>query len=147
DATSKIAEESGARLLHEPVRGKGRAVRTAFDQLGDADYVVMLDGDNTYRPEEIGRVLEPLHSGFCDVVVGSRLCGRISDGSMPFVNRVGNWIYSHLVRYSYHVNVTDVLTGYFAWKRDVLEELRPHLESDGFAIEMEMITKMARLGK
>ena len=146
DNTAAIAKQMGARLVHEPLQGKGNAIRTAFRNLGDADYVVMLDGDNTYRPEELGRVLEPLNSGFCDVVIGSRLCGRIEDGSMTMLNRVGNWIYSHLVRYSYHVNVTDVLTGYFAWKREVVDGLLPHLQAEGFAIEMEMITKMARLG-
>lgn len=146
DNTARVAKAAGARLIHEPMQGKGHAIRAAFRNLGDADYVVMLDGDNTYRPEELGRVLEPLNSGFCDVVIGSRLCGRISDGSMTMLNRVGNWIYSHLVRYSYHVNVTDVLTGYFAWKREVVDDLLPHLEAEGFAIEMEMITKMARLG-
>jgi dolichol-phosphate mannosyltransferase len=49
------------------------------------------------------------------------------------------------VRYFVHSNVTDVLTGYFAWRREVTTELRRHLRSDGFSIEMEMIIKMARL--
>lgn len=145
DNTAKVAKEAGARVINEPKQGKGNAIRTGFYNIGDADYVVMLDGDDTYNPQEVGRLLEPLHSEFCDVVIGSRLGGRISDGSMKTFNRAGNWIYSHLVRYSYRVNVTDVLTGYFAWKREVIEQLRPHLKSDGFAIEMEMITKMARM--
>ena len=123
-------------------------MRAGFYTIGaDADYVVMLDGDDTYRPEEILRLVEPLDSNFCDVVIGSRLGGRITDGSMTTFNRGGNWIFSHLVRYFYRVNVTDVLTGYFAWKREALERLRPHLKSQGFAIEMEMVTKMAKLGE
>src|ERR1700728_1440735 len=56
-------------------------------------------------------------------------------------------MYSHLVRSFYRVNVTDVLTGYFAWSREAIERLHPHLKSEGFAIEMEMVTKMARLGE
>ena len=35
----------------------------------------MLDGDNTYRPEELLRLIEPIDSGFCNVVIGSRLTG------------------------------------------------------------------------
>jgi len=146
DNTAAVAHKAGARVIHEPKQGKGNAIRTGFYNIGQTDYVVMLDGDGTYRPEEIGRLIEPLQSGFSSVIIGSRLGGRIGDGSMKSFNRMGNWIYSHIVRYSYRVNVTDVLTGYFAWKREVIEGLRPHLESDGFAIEMEMITKMARLG-
>lgn len=148
DRTAQVATAAGARVIHEPKKGKGNAIRLGFYNIDDTtDYVVMLDGDDTYRPEEILRLLEPLHSGFCSVVIGSRLGGRISAGSMRSFNRLGNWTYSHFVRYSYRVNVTDVLTGYFAWNRSAIYKLRPHLVSDGFAIEMEMITKMAKLGE
>lgn len=148
DGTAEVAEAAGARVIHEAKQGKGNAIRTGFNSIGpETDYVVMLDGDNTYRPEEVLRLVEPIRSGFCNVVIGSRLGGRISQGSMTGFNRLGNWIFSHLVRYSYRVNVTDVLTGYFAWSRPAVEALRPHLKSNGFAIEMEMITKMARLGE
>jgi glycosyltransferase involved in cell wall biosynthesis len=147
DGTAEVAAAAGARVLFEGEKGKGNAIRAGFASISpDTDYVVMLDGDDTYRPQEVIRLLEPLSSGFCNVVIGSRLGGRISDGSMKAFNRLGNWTYSHLVRYSFRVNVTDVLTGYFAWTKEVIDDLRPHLVSDGFAIEMEMITKMARLG-
>lgn len=147
DGTAKVAAAAGARVIHEPKKGKGNAVRTGFASISaDTDYVIMLDGDDTYRPDEVMRLIEPLDSGFCEVVIGSRLGGRMSEGSMKAFNRLGNWVYSHLVRYSFRVNVTDVLTGYFAWTKNVVDDLRPHLVSDGFAIEMEMITKMARLG-
>lgn len=148
DRTAEIAREHGATVIHEEKKGKGNAMRTAFYSVHeDTDYVVMLDGDDTYRPQEILRLIEPIDSGFCDVIVGSRLGGRISSGSMTALNRAGNWIFSHLVRYFYRVNVTDVLTGYFAWSREALLRLRPHLSSSDFAIEMEMITKMARMGE
>lgn len=148
DRTAAVAKTAGARVITERKQGKGNAIRTGFYKIPrDTDYVIMLDGDDTYKGPEILRLLEPLNSDFCNVVIGSRLGGRISEGSMPALNRAGNWVFSHLVRYSYQVNVTDVLTGYFAWKRDAIVRLRPHLESDGFAIEMEMITKMARLGE
>lgn len=147
DGTAEVARSAGATVIYEPRKGKGNAIRTGFKSLpADTDYVVMLDGDDTYRPQEVIRLLEPLSSGFCNVVIGSRLGGKISDGSMKTFNRIGNWTYSHLVRYSFQVNVTDVLTGYFAWTKAVVDELHPHLVSDGFAIEMEMITKMARMG-
>ena len=148
DNTAGVARSLGATVIYEPRQGKGNAIRTGFYNVpDDSDYVLMLDGDNTYQPKEAMRLIELLHSGFCDVALGSRMGGKISDGSMTTFNRAGNWIFSHLVRYVYRVNVTDVLTGYFAWKREAIERLRPHLISQGFAIEMEMITKMARLGE
>jgi len=148
DTTAVIARGHGVTVLHEPNKGKGNAMCLGFRTISaTTDYVVMLDGDATYRSDEILRLIEPLDSGFCSVVIGSRLAGRIMEGSMSAFNRLGNWIYSHLVRYFYRVNVTDVLTGYFAWKREALERLRPHITSTGFAIEMEMVIKMARLGE
>jgi len=148
DDTAKIAQSLGATVLFEPEKGKGNAMRRGFNAITkDTDYVVMIDGDTTYRPEELLRLIEPIDTNFADVVIGSRLGGRIFDGSMSASSRLGNWIYSHLVRYFYRVNMTDVLTGYFAWKREALERLRPHITSEGFAIEMEMVTKMARLGE
>lgn len=148
DRTGEIARSLGATVLVEKNKGKGNAMRTGFKNVPkDTDYVVMLDGDNSYRPQELMRLIEPLNSGFSRVVVGSRLTGRIMPGSMTKFNYFGNWFFSHLVKYLYMTNVTDVLTGYFAWKRDVIDDLHLHLESNGFAIEMEMITKMSKLGE
>lgn len=148
DGTADAARKAGAIVLHEPKQGKGNAIRTGFRSLpDDIDYVVMLDGDDTYDAGEVLRLVELLRSGFCDVVIGSRLSGRIHGASMTKLNLLGNWVFTHLVRYVYRgANVTDVLTGYFAWKKPVIDRLHPHLLSDGFAIEMEMITKMARMG-
>lgn len=146
DKTAEVARSLGATVIHEPKQGKGNAIRTGFNLISsDTDYVVMLDGDSTYHASEILRLVELLESGFATVVLGSRLEGRVGEGSMNFTNKLGNWVFSHLVRYMYGVPVTDVLTGYFAWTREALERLRPHLLSAGFAIEMEMVTKMARL--
>lgn len=146
DATYIVAQKAGARVIQEKVKGKGNALRTGFASISpDTDYVAMLDGDDTYSPMELLRLIEPLESGFAEVVIGSRLGGKINGESMSAFNMLGNWIFTHLVRYVYRANVTDVLTGYFAWKKSAIDKLYPHLVSDGFAIEMEMITKMARL--
>jgi glycosyltransferase involved in cell wall biosynthesis len=147
DNTAKIARHSGATVITENKKGKGNAIRTGFASVPeDSDFVIMLDGDDTYDAGEITRLIEPIENKFCSVVIGSRLGGKMSDGSMRTVNRGGNWFFTHLVRLYYSVNVTDVLTGYFAWEKSKLDELLPHLVSQGFAIEMEMITKMAKLG-
>ncbi len=147
DGTADVAQEAGARIFKERAKGKGNAMRKGFAELpADTDYVVMLDGDDTYSPTEILRMVEPLDSKFCNVVLGSRLSGKMRAGSMPMGNRAFNWFCAHIVRYVYRANITDVLTGYFAWTKKAIDELYPHLVSDGFAIEMEMITKMSRLG-
>lgn len=147
DNTATVAKSFGVTVISEKKKGKGNAIKTGFTHIDqDSDFVVMLDGDDTYKASEIIRLIEPLDSGFCDVIVGSRLGGKINDGSFKFANRVVNWGYAFLVRQFYRANITDVLSGFFAWKKTALDGLSLHLESDGFAIEMEMITKMVKLG-
>ena len=146
DKTTQVAKKAGARVVFEGKQGKGNAIKTGFKSLKkDTKYIVMLDGDDTYRAQEMVRLVEPLDSNFCDVVIGSRLNGKIRKGSMTRFNRAGNWLFSFLVRNFYHGNVTDVCTGYFAWKRPVVNKLAKHLESEGFSVEMEMLTKMAKM--
>ena len=60
DNTSEVAKKAGAIVIHEPRKGKGNALRTGFRSIADdVDFVAMLDGDDTYSPEEILRVIEP----------------------------------------------------------------------------------------
>lgn len=147
DNTIKVAREKGYKVVSEKKQGKGNAVRTGFRNISnDTDYVVMLDGDDTYKSKEIPRFIEPLENDFCDIVVGSRLEGKLSGDSLIFSHRLANWFFTFLVRRLYLVNTTDICTGYFAWKKEVIDKLTPHIKSGGFGIEAEMITKMAKLG-
>ena len=73
DRTAEIALAEGVRVIHEPQRGKGNAIRLGFEYVSpDTDYVVMLDGDSTYRADEVLRLVELLHSRFSTVTIGSR---------------------------------------------------------------------------
>ena len=147
DNTAAIALAHGARVVFEEKKGKGNAIRKAFSMIDQkTHYVVMLDGDHTYDLQEILRLIEPLDSGFCDVIIGSRLSGKSYRDAFKFQNRVLNWGFAFLVRRFYRANITDALSGYYAWRREVIEDLRLHLQSGGFSIEMEMITKMVKLG-
>ena len=147
DRTAEVARKKGARVIVERKQGKGNAIRAGFSNISkDSDYVVMIDGDNTYKAHEILRVIEPLENGFCDVIVGSRLEGRMTRNAMSFSHRLANWFFTFITRQFYGANVTDTCTGYFAWKRGVIVKLNGYVESPGFAIEAEMITKMAKLG-
>jgi dolichol-phosphate hexosyltransferase len=146
DRTSEIAASKGAYVVFEGAQGKGNAMRRAFACVdSDTSYVVMLDGDNTYDAGEMLRLIEPLTNDFCDVVIGSRLGGKITKDALKMQNRLANKMYTFLVRHFYGTNVTDVLSGYFAWRKDVIVGMRDHLKSDGFSIEMEMISKLVKL--
>lgn len=147
DDTAKIATKMGAIVMFEPNKGKGKALRTGFANIpNDIDYVVTIDGDGTYCPKELLQIIKPLRSDSIDVVIGSRMSGEIHKDSMTLFNLTGNRIFTFLVRYIYKTDITDVLSGYYAYKKKTVDHIYPYLISNGFTIEMEMITKIARLG-
>lgn len=148
DKTTEIAaSKKGVKVISELSQGKGSALITGFKHVcNDGDYIVVIDGDDTYKPQEILRLIEPLESGFCDVIVGSRIGGKTVRGSFSFSHRFVNWAFAFIVRQFYQANITDALTGFMAIRSDVIQTLIPNLHSTNFTIEMEMITKMKKLG-
>ena len=149
DNTVAVAKKNGAEVLSEKRKGKGYAVQSAFKYLKNkkSDYVVMVDGDDTYKTSEIPRLIELLDSEFTDVVIGSRLKGNLLHGSFKSMNKYGDQAISLLIRRFYkNALVTDALSGFFVWKTSVVIDLQKYLVSGGFGIEMEMIAKTSKLG-
>jgi glycosyltransferase involved in cell wall biosynthesis len=144
DDTAKIAKKAGATILFEPKKGKGKALRTGFANIPkDIDYIVMIDGDDQYNSQELLNIVKPLNN-IADVIIGSRFDGKIYNNSIASLNLIGNRFFTRLVRLFYKTKITDVLSGYYACKKTVIDQLYPYLVSDGFAIEMEIITKIIR---
>jgi len=142
DHTAQIAREKGAKVIFEPRRGKGRAVRTALNAV-KADYVFMLDADYTYPATYICDMLELLQGG-SPVVTGSRLSGQREKGAMSRLNFVGNYLLSWMASILYQARTTDLCTGYWGLRGEVIPALK--LSADGFQIEAELFTQLARRG-
>jgi glycosyltransferase involved in cell wall biosynthesis len=87
DGSQVIARKAGARVVHCPVRGYGAALRFGIAQARHP-YVIFADADNTYDFSESQALIEGLDAG-ADLVLGSRLKGRIQPGAMPWSHR---WI-------------------------------------------------------
>ena len=142
DRTKEIAEEKGAKVITEPSRGKGRAIRTAFKSVS-GDFIFMLDADYTYPATYIPEMLELLEGGY-DVVLGSRLKGRIEEGAMSRLNLVGNHLLALLVNILYGTRISDLCTGSWGFRGEVIKELK--LDAVGFEIEANMLIETARKG-
>lgn len=143
DRTCDIARAWGAEVLAQPAPGKGSAVRAARARIR-GDYVVMLDADATYAADAIPMVVDALARGEADVVMGSRLRGRIAPGAMSLTNRVGNHLLSFLASALYGRRCTDVCTGLWGFRADAFRALP--LESAGFELEVELFGRAARAG-
>ncbi|WP_181692195.1 S-layer glycoprotein N-glycosyltransferase AglJ [Natronomonas sp. LN261] len=142
DGTREIAAAHGARVRTQSGSGKGQAVREAVDAI-DRPYVLMADGDGTYRPEDADAMLAPLFAGRADHVIGDRFAD-MEPGAMTRLNRVGNRIINRLFATIHGRDLQDILSGYRAFTRASFERL--HLTADGFGIETELAAECVRHG-
>jgi len=142
DRTREIAEAKGAEVIIESRKGKGRAMRTAFN-LVDADFVFMLDADYTYPATYIPEMLAILQRD-CSVVIGSRLKGQIEKGGMSRLNVVGNRLLTLMASILYRTRMSDLCTGYWGFRGEVIPNLS--LTADGFDFEADLFSQVAKKG-
>lgn len=142
DQTVQIARENGARIITESRKGKGRAVRTALEQV-NADFVFMLDSDYTYPAAYILDMLKLLNQGY-PVVIGSRLKGQREKGSIRRLNIVGNRLLTLLANMLYRARISDLCTGYWGFKGEVIPRL--NLSATGFTLEAELFSQVSKNG-
>jgi glycosyltransferase (TIGR04182 family) len=142
DGTQERARAAGARVIEQSGSGKGQAVREALGYV-ETPYVLMVDGDATYRPEDAGRMVEPLLSGAAEHVIGNRFAD-MQPGAMSRLNRVGNGIINRAFRWIHGEDFRDILSGYRAFTRRSVE--RFVLTADGFGIETELAVECGKHG-
>jgi len=134
-----VASRNGVMLLRQPNRGKGAALRNAIGHI-DGDIAVIQDADMEYDPAEVPKLIEPIERGAADVVYGSRLKGGEPQRAYMFWHLVGNRFLSMLTGVLYNTTLSDMETGYKAFRAEVLRSL--DLRQDDFAIEPEITAKV-----
>ena len=135
DGTPEIAAKMGARVLHEPLRGYGRACLTGLAAANRPDVVVFLDGDYSDRPDELPLLLAPIIEGRADITLGSRLHAQHSADALPWHQAFGNRLAAGLIRRLYGVKITD-LGPFRAARADVLRQLELQENTYGWAVEI-----------
>ena len=135
DGTPEIAAKMGARVLHEPRRGYGRACLTGLAAANCPDIVVFLDGDYSDRPEELPLLLAPIMDGRADITLGSRIGKQSIHGALPWHATFGNRLAAFLIRLLYGLKISD-LGPFRAGRADVLRSLKLQEKTYGWAVEM-----------
>ena len=135
DGTPEIAAKMGARVVHEPHRGYGRACLKGLAIADAPDVVVFLDGDYSDRPAELPLLLAPITEGRADITLGSRLGKQRIVGALPWHAVFGNWLAASLIKLLYGVRISD-LGPFRAARADVLRELALEEATYGWAVEM-----------
>lgn len=146
DGTSTILERvspSVDRVIHQPRnRGKGAALRAGF-AVATGTIVVIQDADLEYAPSDYPRLLAPIISEKADVVLGTRLAGEGMRQFTYFWQRGGNRFATLLSNAFTGLNLTDIQTGYKAFRASLLLGLT--IRENRFGVDAELIAKFARL--
>jgi glycosyltransferase involved in cell wall biosynthesis len=145
DATPSVLADwegrEGVLVVRQSNRGKGAAIRAAIPHV-DGDVVVIQDADMEYDPADVPALLGPIERGVADVVYGSRLLGGRPQRAYLFWHLMGNRFLSLLTGVLFNTTLSDMETGYKAFRTEVLKSL--DLREDDFAIEPEITAKVCR---
>jgi len=137
DNTSEIAKSLGVNVIYEPKKGYGNAYLAGFKE-ANGDIIIMGDADNSYDFNDIPRFLNEMESSGADLIIGNRK--YLKKGSSPFLHRyVGKPVFSYLLRFLFHLNISDSHCGFGAIKQSSLNNLK--LKSNGMEFASEILIK------
>lgn len=135
DNTFTIAQSAGAIVRKEYRQGKGNVVRSMFRDI-DADYYVLVDGDDTYPAESVSMLLTEVENG-ADMAIGDRLSnGTYSKENKRSFHGFGNNLVLYIINKLYRVNFRDIMSGYRVFSRRFIR-MYPAL-CEGFQLETDM---------
>ncbi len=137
DRTAQVAARAGARVLQEPERGYGAACLRGIAAAEGADIIVFLDADFSDHPEEMAALVDPILSGACDMVIGSRVLGKAQRGALTPQQRFGNALACWLIARIWGVRYTD-LGPFRAIRRTALARLGMRDRNYGWTVEMQV---------
>ena len=128
-------------LYHEKNKGKGAGIRTGV-QAATKDIIIIQDADLEYNPSDFGAVLRPILDGVADVVYGSRFLG--THRSFMLHHYLGNKLLTLTTNILYNNILTDMETGYKAFRAPILKSVR--IRSNRFDFEPEITAKVLKKG-
>jgi len=129
-------------FMHDRNLGKGAALRTAFANV-TGDIVIIQDADLEYDPGDYPRLIQPILDGRADVVYGSRFVSGECRRVLFFWHMLGNRFLTLLSNVLTNLNLSDMETGYKAFRREVLE--RVSIEENRFGFEPEFTAKVSKM--
>jgi glycosyltransferase involved in cell wall biosynthesis len=140
----QLAETHGqVRLVrHERNAGKTAALKTGFT-LTSGQVVIVQDADLEYDPADIYGVIRPILDGHADVVFGSRFLVRRAARVLYFYHYLANKLLTYLSNSLTNLNMTDIETGYKAFRGEIIRNMQ--IVSSGFGFEVEVTAKVAKL--
>ena len=145
DLTGKIAENLGAIVIkHEKNLGYGSAIKSIFLKAHEvnADILVTFDADGQHRIEDINTILQPIKEKSADIVIGSRFLNNSQE--MPKYRKIGIQTITKLTNITGGTKITDSQSGFRAYSKKILENIKP--TESGMGISTEILIKTQKAG-
>lgn len=148
DKTAEISQQLASKhssirvTRHQKNSGKTEALKTGF-ALTRGDVVIVQDADLEYDPRDIPAVIMPILEGNADVVYGSRFLVRRATRVLYFYHYLANKFLTFTSNIFTNLNMTDVETGYKAFRGEIIRNMI--ITSQGFGFEIEVTAKVAKL--
>lgn len=140
DKTVEIARSLGTRVIYQVGHGKAMAVKTGIDA-AETSYVLIMDGDGTYGPKDIDRMLRVAVENGYDEVVGYRADRR----NIPALHRLGNRVMSTVMSLLMGQRIKDPCSGMYLLRTDFARNLE--IMATGFDVESEIVCQTLAHGR
>lgn len=142
--TTYVLKKDEIHVLHKKNEGKGSALKIGFLQ-STGDIVLVQDADLEYNPDEYPRLLEPFLTNKADVVYGSRFISDRPHRVLYFWHAIANRFLTLFSNMMTNLNLTDMETGYKAFKGDIIRSIAPQLQTKQFGFEPEITARLSKI--
>ncbi|MBU1752886.1 methyltransferase domain-containing protein [bacterium] len=146
DKTIELARQAGASVIMDNGKGKGAAYKIGAEY-ASGNILVFIDADGSHEPSDIPKLVQQITSGQADMVVASRMMGGSDEfhgNIFNYLRMVGGGLITLIINLRYKTQLTDVLNGFRAIKRDVFFSLK--LRANDFDVEHEMVIRCLKMG-
>jgi len=140
DGTADVARSLGARVVDEPVAGYGAAVHAGV-LASTAEYVAVVDGDDSMTLADLPRLLAAVHDDGVTMAVGRRR--PVARGVWPWHARAGTLLLATWIRRSSGFGIHDLAPMRVCRRADLLAL---DLQDRRFGYPLELMLKASEAG-
>lgn len=151
DNTVELAKSLGIEVIeHTENKGYGANQKTCYDAAlkTDAQIIAMIHPDYQYDPRVLLAAASLIELDICDLIMGTRIRSRqeAMKGGMPVYKYISNRFLTTVENIGFGQNIGDFHSGFRVYRRDVIEQIEYHKNSDDFIFDTEFLAQAVMKG-